>query len=110
VTGVTGSDGAATIRLRSGNYTLRSNAPGFAQNPQPPTSPQRFSLSKDGRGLRAIGFWTLFIVFWWALSGIYFAWYRQVTSAVAVVSPLQGMLSPVVPTQPKPGPDRASLE
>jgi iron complex outermembrane receptor protein len=31
VTGVTGSDGAATIRLRSGNYTLRSNAPGFAQ-------------------------------------------------------------------------------
>jgi iron complex outermembrane recepter protein len=31
VTGVTGTDGAATIRLRSGNYTLRSSAPGFAQ-------------------------------------------------------------------------------
>jgi uncharacterized iron-regulated membrane protein len=58
----------------------------------------------------AIGFWTLFIVFWWALSGIYFAWYRPFTSAVAVVSPLQGMLSPVAPTQPKVGTDRASLE
>jgi iron complex outermembrane receptor protein len=30
VSGVTGSDGTATIRLRSGNYTLRSGAPGFA--------------------------------------------------------------------------------
>jgi uncharacterized iron-regulated membrane protein len=58
----------------------------------------------------AIGFWTLLIVFWWALSGIYFAWYRQVTSAVAVVSPLQGMISPVASTQAKPGPDRTSLE
>lgn len=57
----------------------------------------------------AIGFWTLFIVFWWALSGIYFAWYRQVTAAVSVVSPLQGMLSPVASTAPKPSLDRASL-
>lgn len=30
-TGVTGTDGTAMIRLRSGNYTLRSSAPGFAQ-------------------------------------------------------------------------------
>jgi uncharacterized iron-regulated membrane protein len=58
----------------------------------------------------AIGFWTLFIAFWWALSGIYFAWYRQVTSAVAVFSPIQGMLSPVAAAEPKPGPPRASLE
>jgi uncharacterized iron-regulated membrane protein len=58
----------------------------------------------------AIGFWTLFIVFWWALSGIYFAWYRQVAAAVAVVSPLRGMLSPVASTEPKPSPDRTSLE
>jgi uncharacterized iron-regulated membrane protein len=58
----------------------------------------------------AIGFWTLFIVFWWALSGIYFAWYRQVTAAVAVVSPIQGMLSPVAPTLTTAGPDRASIE
>ncbi len=58
----------------------------------------------------AIGFWTLLIVSWWALSGIYFAWYRQVTAVVAVMSPLKGMLSPVAPPQPKPGPGRASLE
>jgi uncharacterized iron-regulated membrane protein len=58
----------------------------------------------------AIGFWTLLIVFWWAFSGIYFAWYRQVASAVAVVSPLKGMLSPLVPMRPKPGPERASLD
>jgi iron complex outermembrane receptor protein len=31
VTGVTGTDGTATIRLRSGDYTLRLSAPGFAQ-------------------------------------------------------------------------------
>jgi iron complex outermembrane recepter protein len=31
VTGVTGTDGTATIRLRSGDYTLRFSAPGFAQ-------------------------------------------------------------------------------
>lgn len=44
----------------------------------------------------AIGFWTLFIVSWWALSGIYFAWYRQVVAAVNLVSPLRGMNSPEV--------------
>lgn len=43
----------------------------------------------------AIGFWTLFILFWWALSGIYFAWYRQVTAVITVMSPLRGMRSPV---------------
>jgi uncharacterized iron-regulated membrane protein len=58
----------------------------------------------------AIGFWTLFIVFWWALSGIYFAWYRQVTSVVAVVSPLQGMLSPPVPTPLRSASEHAALE
>lgn len=57
----------------------------------------------------AIGFWTLFIAFWWALSGIYFAWYRQVTAAVALVSPLQGMVSPVA-TELTRGPGRASLD
>jgi iron complex outermembrane recepter protein len=31
VTGITSSDGAATIHLRSGNYTLTSTAPGFAK-------------------------------------------------------------------------------
>ena len=58
----------------------------------------------------AIGFWTLFIVFWWAISGVYFGWYRQFTSAVAVISPLQGMLSPVAVNKPAPTPDRVSLD
>jgi uncharacterized iron-regulated membrane protein len=58
----------------------------------------------------AIGFWTFLIVTWWALSGIYFAWYRQFASAVAMISPLQGMLSPVASTGPNLSPDRASLE
>jgi uncharacterized iron-regulated membrane protein len=57
-----------------------------------------------------IGFWTLFIVFWWALSGVYFAWYRQVSATIAFVSPLHGMVSPMAPQRPKPGPERASLE
>jgi uncharacterized iron-regulated membrane protein len=57
-----------------------------------------------------IGFWTLLIVFWWALSGMYFAWYRQVAAVVAVVSPIKGMLSPVAAPQPEPVPDRASLQ
>ncbi len=42
----------------------------------------------------AVGFWTLAIVVWWAFSGVYFAWYRQVTAAVALVSPVVGMASP----------------
>ena len=46
----------------------------------------------------AIGFWTLAIVLWWAISGVYFGWYRQVSAAVAVLSPLKGMAAPA-PTQ-----------
>ncbi len=42
----------------------------------------------------AIGFWTLAIVVWWALSGVYFAWYQQVTAALAIVSPVVGMAPP----------------
>ncbi len=42
----------------------------------------------------AIGFWTLLIVTWWAISGVYFGWYRQVTAMVAAVSPLRGMVTP----------------
>jgi len=45
----------------------------------------------------AIGFWTLAIVFWWSISGIYFAWYRQFESAVNAVFPLSGMLAPDLP-------------
>ena len=57
----------------------------------------------------AIGFWTLLIVSWWAISGIYFAWYRQVSAVVAFVSPLKGMVSPVVPVRSHVGPVRTSL-
>ena len=45
----------------------------------------------------AIGFWTLALVSWWGVSGVYFAWYRQMMAAVAVVSPVVGMRSPEVP-------------
>ena len=42
----------------------------------------------------AIGLWTLVIVSWWALSGIYFAWYKPFTAVVSAVSPLVGMKEP----------------
>lgn len=42
----------------------------------------------------AIGFWTLALVMWWAVSGVYFAWYRQVGFAVNMVSPLKNMVPP----------------
>ncbi len=42
----------------------------------------------------AIGVWTLLIVSWWAVSGIYFAWSKPFTAAVNVVSPLVGMQEP----------------
>ena len=58
----------------------------------------------------AIGFWTLLIAFWWALSGIYFAWYRQVADVIAYISPLRGMVAPKLPTLPASGSGRASME
>lgn len=42
----------------------------------------------------AIGFWTLFLVSWWALSGLYFAWDKPVTAAISALSPLVGMKTP----------------
>lgn len=48
----------------------------------------------------AIGFWTLLIVSWWALSGVYFAWYQPFTAAVNVVSPLVGLQEPSPRTPP----------
>ncbi|MGA7342092.1 MAG: PepSY-associated TM helix domain-containing protein [Terracidiphilus sp.] len=58
----------------------------------------------------AIGFWTLAIVFWWSLSGIYFAWYRQVGFIVNAFSPLRGMVQPALPVLPAAGARRASLD
>ena len=57
----------------------------------------------------AIGFWTLLLVSWWAFSGIYFAWYKPVTAAVAAVSPLQGMRVPKLSGPVTAGPNRVSL-
>lgn len=42
----------------------------------------------------AIGFWTLFVVFWWALSGVYFGFYRPFTAAVNAVLPIRNMRAP----------------
>jgi uncharacterized iron-regulated membrane protein len=58
----------------------------------------------------AIGFWTMLIVFWWAFSGVYFAWYRQVTSVVAILSPLHGMLSPKLADPTTPGIHHVTLQ
>jgi uncharacterized iron-regulated membrane protein len=56
----------------------------------------------------AIGIWTLLLVSWWAISGVYFGFYRQVVTAVGWVSPLQGMVSPTPPAVS--GTARVSLE
>jgi uncharacterized iron-regulated membrane protein len=58
----------------------------------------------------AIGFWTLFFVIWWSISGVYFGYYKTVVAAVNAVSPVQGMASPNIPTTTPTGPHRASLQ
>lgn len=58
----------------------------------------------------AVGFWTLLIVSWWAVSGIYFGWYKQVVAAVNLVSPLRGMNSPDLPRLTPDDGARASLD
>jgi uncharacterized iron-regulated membrane protein len=66
----------------------------------------RISLHHNWRRINydthnAIGIWTLAIVTWWAISGIYFAWYRQVAAAINVISPIRNMISPTTaPAQP----------
>jgi uncharacterized iron-regulated membrane protein len=59
----------------------------------------------------AIGFWTLAIVLWWAVSGVYFGYYRQVTGAVGLLSPVIGMQAPAA-AHPEvvPGQQQASLK
>jgi uncharacterized iron-regulated membrane protein len=58
----------------------------------------------------AVGFWTLLIVSWWGISGIYFGWYRQVVAAVNLVSPLRGMNAPDLPPLAPTTGTHASLE
>lgn len=57
----------------------------------------------------AIGFWTLAIVLWWAISGFYFGFYQQVAAAVNRISPLRNMVPPT-PLPAGTGPTRVSLE
>ena len=73
----------------------------------------RVSLGRNWRRVNfelhsAIGFWTLLLVSWWGVSGVYFGFYQQVTAAVAWISPLQGMVAPVAPKVD--GAGRASLK
>jgi uncharacterized iron-regulated membrane protein len=58
----------------------------------------------------AIGFWTLAIVFWWSISGIFFGFYKQFGAAVAAISPLQGMTAPALPSPLSSGPQRMPLQ
>ena len=45
----------------------------------------------------AIGIWTLTIVTWWSISGVYFAWYGPLEAAINAVFPVRAMLSPPMP-------------
>lgn len=47
----------------------------------------------------AIGFWTLGLVLWWAISGVYFAWPVQFARAVNAVSRIEGMRPPAIPRE-----------
>ncbi len=58
----------------------------------------------------AIGFWTLAIVMWWAFSGMYFGYYRQVTAVIAAIFPRRGMVAPRGAVLPNVGSGRATLE
>jgi uncharacterized iron-regulated membrane protein len=44
----------------------------------------------------AIGFWTLAIISFWAVSGVYFAWPRQIFALVNRISPIVNSKPPVV--------------
>jgi uncharacterized iron-regulated membrane protein len=58
----------------------------------------------------SIGFGTLAIVVWWAISGVYFGCYREVSAVVAWFSPLQGMKAPSpIPYPPAPTGSHAPL-
>lgn len=57
----------------------------------------------------AAGFWTLLIVSFWALSGIYFAWPRQVFRLVNSLSPIVTARPPVMRVIPDPDTTRPDL-
>jgi len=45
----------------------------------------------------AIGIWTIAIVTWWSISGVYFAWYGPLERVINAVFPVRAMLSPPMP-------------
>jgi uncharacterized iron-regulated membrane protein len=57
----------------------------------------------------AAGFWTLLLVSFWALSGIYFAWPRQVFRLVNSLSPIVTARPPVMRVIPDPDTTRPDL-
>jgi uncharacterized iron-regulated membrane protein len=50
---------------------------------------------------RAVGFWTLGITSFWAISGIYFGWPAQTFTWVQKISPIVAVRPPVVTVQPQ---------
>jgi uncharacterized iron-regulated membrane protein len=58
----------------------------------------------------AIGFWTIAIVLWWSVSGIYFGFYQQFGAIVGAISPLEGMAPPALPSPLSTGLQRAPLQ
>jgi uncharacterized iron-regulated membrane protein len=57
---------------------------------------------------RAVGFWTLAISSFWAVSGIYFGWPAQTFAWVQEISPIVAVRPPVVSVRPQP--DSAPLD
>jgi uncharacterized iron-regulated membrane protein len=50
---------------------------------------------------RAVGFWTLAITSFWAISGVYFGWPAQTFAWVNKISPVVSVRPPVVTVQPQ---------
>jgi uncharacterized iron-regulated membrane protein len=50
---------------------------------------------------RAVGFWTLAIVSFWGISGVYFGWSGETRVLVDRISPLVSALPPVVRVEPR---------
>lgn len=56
----------------------------------------------------AIGFWTCIFVFWWAFSGVYFGFYKEIAAAVNLVSTIKNM-KPPPEREPSRSVDRVAL-
>jgi uncharacterized iron-regulated membrane protein len=52
---------------------------------------------------RAVGFWTLGIVSFWGISGVYFGWSRETSAVVERISPVISARPPAVRVEPQRG-------